>query len=220
MNTNMEQYYAQRAAEYDRIYDKPERQNELAELKSILSRGFFDRKGSGLDVLEIACGTGYWTQYIARSAASILATDYNQEVIDLARKRDYGQCRVSFKLADAYSLADIPSGFSAGFCGFWWSHIPINRRLEFLTAFHSHLVSGARVIMIDGRYVEGSSTPIARKDKSGNTYQIRHLDDGSTHEVIKNYPAESELKADFEKFAVDLKITLLQYFWMIDYRTR
>ncbi len=215
MNTNMEQYYAQRAAEYDRIYDKPERQNDLAKLKSILSRELNDQ-----DVLEIACGTGYWTQYIARSAASILATDYNQEVIDLAQKRDYGRCRISFKLADAYFLTDIPTGFSAGFCGFWWSHIRLNRRPEFLTAFHSHLTSGARVIMIDGRYVEGSSTPIACKDTSGNTYQVRLLDDGSTHEVVKNYPTESEFKSDFKQFAADLKITFFQYFWMIDYRTK
>ena len=67
-------YYARRAKEYERIYAKPERQTDLAKLRSILQPAF-----AGANVLELACGTGYWTAVMATSAASVLATDINEE---------------------------------------------------------------------------------------------------------------------------------------------
>jgi SAM-dependent methyltransferase len=210
----IEKYYAARAGEYDRVYVKPERQSDLRQLELLV-----EQELEGQDVLEIACGTGYWTQFLARTAAKILATDYNPETIQIARTRSYGKCVPEFAQADAYSLADLRNDFSAGFCGFWWSHIPRDRRQEFLEVFHGRLFSGARVMMIDNRYVEGSSTPIFRRDKEGNTYQKRTLDDGSVHEVLKNFPAQEEIEKDLSGYTLNINITLLDYFWMVRYNT-
>ena len=77
-------YYAQRAAEYERIYAKPERQSDLAALKIRIGRMFAGRK-----VLELACGTGYWTEVIAASAAQVTAIDINEEVLQIARAKSY-----------------------------------------------------------------------------------------------------------------------------------
>ena len=49
------------------------------------------------------------------------------------------------------------------------------------------------MVFFDNCYVEGSSTPLSRTDAAGNTYQSRRLDDGSTHEVLKNFPAKKAL---------------------------
>jgi SAM-dependent methyltransferase len=215
MNKRMESYYAQRSAEYDRIYEKPERQSDLSELKSALSTRF-----KGLEVLEIACGTGYWTHYIAKSARCILATDFNLEMLGMAVKRDFSGCTVSFKTADAYKLDQISHGFNAGFAGFFWSHVPLSSRPGLIRTFHSHLAENAQVIWIDGRYVEGSSTPIARSDLAGNTYQIRTLSDGSKHEVIKNYPTQGELLNEFVPFGTHLNVKLLKHFWLLSYNVK
>ncbi|MDB5865909.1 MAG: hypothetical protein JWO70_3715, partial [Betaproteobacteria bacterium] len=43
-------YYAARAGEYERVYDKPERQADLARLRDLIPGYFVDRR-----VLEIAC---------------------------------------------------------------------------------------------------------------------------------------------------------------------
>ena len=115
-------YYARRAAEYEKIYQKPERQDDLHLLRELVRNAL-----TGLDVLEIACGTGFWTKLIAQGARSILATDYNSEVIDVALTKDYG-CNVTFQTADAYSLSEISGNFNAAFCGFWWSHVPRSRQ--------------------------------------------------------------------------------------------
>src|SRR4051812_5278231 len=77
-------YYRDRAAEYDAVYDKPERQQDLATLKELLPPLV-----AGKRVLEIAAGTGYWTQVLAGSAQSILATDLNDETLAIARSRSY-----------------------------------------------------------------------------------------------------------------------------------
>ena len=207
-------YYAQRAAEYERIYDRPERQIALGFLKEYLGSAF-----PGEKVLEIACGTGYWTQFIAKSAAAILATDLNPEVIEIALKKDFWACPVQIVIADAYSLDDIAGGNTAGFCGFWWSHVPISRIREFLSAFHSRLQSGSKVAMVDNIYVEGSSTPISRRDSDGNTYQLRRLENGSEHEILKNFPSNSDLHTSLSGCATDISLKRLNYFWIVEYKT-
>lgn len=53
-------YCAARTPEYDRIYQKPERQGDIAMVREMLPPLF-----AGKRVLEIACGTGFWTQFIA-----------------------------------------------------------------------------------------------------------------------------------------------------------
>ena len=110
-------YYARRVQQYEQIYQKPERQAELARLKAHLA-GLL----AGHDLLEIACGTGYWTAHLAPVVRSILATDAAVEVLDAARSKAYPKDRVRLEQADAYALDAITGTFTAGFAGFWWSH--------------------------------------------------------------------------------------------------
>ena len=205
-------YYARRASEYDRIYALPERQNNLNELRDRVAAFFADRS-----VLEIACGTGYWTRVIARRASSILAIDCNSEVLDIAAGNDYGDCQVEFRLTDAYSLADVPRGFGAGFAGFWWSHVPLRRLGSFLAVFHSRLRTDAKVLFVDNNYVEGNSTPISGRDADGDTHQIRTLSDGSQYEVIKNFPQDQDLHRELSLFSSHIEVHRVQYYWLATY---
>ena len=118
----LETYYARRAAEYEKIYHKPERQADLARLRADLP-ALFD----GERVLELACGTGYWTPLIAARAQSVVALDLNEETLQLARTKPYPKKNVTFQQGDAYALPAWPDKFSACFAGFWWSHIPLSR---------------------------------------------------------------------------------------------
>ena len=81
-DSDLTSYYAARAQEYESIYDKPERQADLATLRALVPDYFVGR-----DVLEVACGTGYWTQFIARRAATMTATDINAETLAIARTK-------------------------------------------------------------------------------------------------------------------------------------
>lgn len=210
--TDLIAYYRRRAAEYERIYAKPERQADLARLRSLVAATFRDHA-----VLEIACGTGWWTEAIAPVARSVTACDINHEVLAVARAKEWGCARVEFLAADSYALPDFGRRHSAAFAGFWWSHIPKRNLADFLSGLHAHLAPGAKVIFIDNRYVEGSSTPVARVDESGDSFQQRRLDDGSVHEVLKNFPTEAELLHAVAGCATSPEVILTDYFWALRY---
>ena len=53
-----------------------------------------------------------------------------------------------------------------------------------------------------------------------DTYQIRRLDDGSTHEVLKNFPTDPELRAAVQDLASDVRVELLEYYWILSYVSR
>ena len=207
----METYYERRAAEYEKIYDKPERQADLARLRAELPPLF-----KGERVLEIACGTGYWTPLIAAQAASVLAVDAVEDVLAIARSKEYPRSNVRFEQVDAYALPAWPEKLSACFAGFWWSHVPLAKLDSFLGNLHQRLAPGARVVFLDNRYVEGSSTPISRRDADGS-YQLRRLADGSGHEVLKNFPNEAELVAEIADCGTAVEYTALEYYWLLKY---
>jgi SAM-dependent methyltransferase len=202
-------YYAQRAYEYDEIYRKPERQADLARLKELLPPLV-----AGKRVLEIAAGTGYWTQVLAQSAASISATDLNAETIGIAAQRDYGPAAVTLRTADAYQLEAVPGEFDLVFCGFWWSHIARADIERFLAGVRARTGAGTTLVLVDNRYVTGSSTPISRRSPEGNSYQLRRLADGREYEVIKNFPVREQVAADLAPGADEVTWTELDYFWL------
>jgi protein-L-isoaspartate O-methyltransferase len=70
--TGTETYYRRRAAEYDRVYDKLERQEDLESLRTQVASLLAGRR-----VLEVAAGTGWWTAVYADGAARVVATDVN-----------------------------------------------------------------------------------------------------------------------------------------------
>ncbi len=214
-DADLQHYYARRAAEYEAIYHKPERQQDLPRLQEWVCERLHGRR-----VLEIACGTGYWTAIVAPVAQSILATDTSTEVLDIARSKPYPPGRVAFALADAYALHAVPGDFDAALAAFWWSHIPKGAIGHFLQGLHRRLAAGAVVVLLDNRYVEGSSTPLAEQDADGNTYQIRPLKDGSRHRVLKNFPSAQELRAALAPSVRALEIRELDYYWCAAYEVR
>lgn len=204
-------YYAARALEYERIYAKPERQADLARLRALIPEYF-----SGRNVLEIACGTGYWTQRIAPVATKVTATDINPETLAVARAKAL-PAHVEFAVADVHDLPPQYTGFTGAFAGFWWSHMLRSDRRGFMECLHRALVPGAVVVALENRYVEGSSTPISHVDEEGNSFQRRRLDDGSEHVVLKNFPSEAELRSDLSGIGSAVEYTALEYYWVLKY---
>jgi demethylmenaquinone methyltransferase/2-methoxy-6-polyprenyl-1,4-benzoquinol methylase len=211
----MAQYYAKRAAVYEQIYDKPERQHELEWLRNRIPEIFRDRT-----VLEVACGTGYWTQFIARKAARVHACDINEAVLEIARDKPIPPGRVSFFKADAVTLEGVPAGCDAAFAGFWWSHVKKAETARFVANLAAKLEPGSVVAILDNRYAEGSSTPIARRDAEGNTYQMRPLPSGEEYEVLKNFPTGPDLAEAVRSVAREAHLEELTYYWLLLFTTR
>lgn len=207
---HLETYYAKRAREYELVYEKPERQHELAWLRERIPRLF-----KGRTVLEVACGTGYWTQYIAPAAHRVYAGDINEAVLEIAREKAIAPGKVTFMKADAVTLEGAPAGCNAAFAGFWWSHVKKSRVRQFVANLATRLEPGSVVGILDNSWAQGSSTPISRTDAEGNTYQVRTLASGEPFEVLKNFPTAEELAEAVRPVAREAHLESLKYYWLL-----
>jgi len=205
-------YYRRRAGEYEAIYAKPERQADLSRLRARIPERL-----AGPRVLEVACGTGYWTVLVARTAKSVLATDAAEEPMRIAQAKDYGGRNVRFEIGDAYALDAALGRFDGALAVFWWSHVPHSRVPAFLRSLHARLEPGARVVLMDNTFVSNSSTPISERDAEGNTYQLRRLADGSESRVLKNFPTEADLRGAVGPHARAFSYQALEYYWLAEY---
>jgi SAM-dependent methyltransferase len=211
---SMEAYYRERATVYDEFYQVGRRKDDLVALKSWVLERVRDRT-----ILEVAAGTGYWTEVAAPVARAITATDYNPETLAIAAQRRLGS-HVTLTVADAYQLPEFTSTFDVGIAMLWWSHVQKQRRREFLSHFTSRLARGALILMFDQFYIESLSNPISRKDEWDNLYTVRTLPNGANYEIVKNYPTDKELIEAFSDVCEDVVVTRLGEFWTLSARVR
>ena len=209
------QFYAKSAANHDRIYDRPERQSDLERM-----RGHVAEVLRGHTVLELACGTGYWTRILADVADKVVATDINPEMVAMATLRALPADKVSLRVADAYDLPADIGDFTAVFIGFWWSHVKREEQEKFLAQLKAKVGKDMFIVLLDDAYVEGSSETVARTDLEGNTYQIRVAPDGDRYEIPKTYPSDSALRKKLASSVREIKIVRLEYYWMLTCRLK
>ncbi|MFM7532550.1 MAG: class I SAM-dependent methyltransferase [Rubrivivax sp.] len=211
----MNDYYARRAPEYDRIYERPERQADLRSIRAWLGTQFRGRR-----VLDVACGTGYWTPLLAAQAESVRGIDAAEPTLQIARRRPVSAgCTVHFEVGDAYALPRTAPPCNAAFAGFWISHVPRARMREFLRGLQAVLEPGSPVVFLDNLYVSGHSTPLSEPDANGDTWQWRVLADGSRHRVLKNYPDEAQLREALGPLASAVDYLAWEHYWAVRWTT-
>ena len=204
-------YYNKRLQEYETVYKKRERQADLIALLARLQTDV-----SRQEVLELACGTGWWTERLAAHAASWIATDADTGALDIVQHKAIQGLSATTTL-NAYQPS-VSTPVDCVFAAHWYSHLRLDERSIFFRSVHGCLKPGGRLIMLDNNFVSGSSTAISRTDIEGNTYQTRKLKYGSLHEVLKNFPDQQQLAASgkpyFEKIAFNNELTLNTiYYW-------
>ena len=207
-------YYNKRLEEYEAIYAKPERQTDLQKLVARLQADI-----KNCTVLELACGTGWWTEKLASHASSWTATDADSAALEIVKQKTI-QGLSTAQLLNAFQ-PQVNELVDCVFAAHWYSHLKLNEQQAFFEAVHTCLKPGGCLIMLDNKYVSGSSTSISRTDTIGNTYQRRPLKDGSTYEVLKNFPTQEQLHQSGTAFAfavqadTDLKLELHHYWYAV-----
>ncbi len=214
--SDLVEYYRERAEEYDEIYEwrDPHRQEEQLLLREAIKESLEGRR-----VLEVACGTGYWTRILSQTAESIMATDLGQEVMELAKEKKYA-CPVTFRKEDAYNLSFSNGSYDGGFSFSWFSHIPRKRVDSFLKGFHRVLKAGSRVFMADNAYIPGVGGKLIKLASSEDTYKKRTLKDGREFTIIKNYYSANELITIFNRQVNGFDLDNIFHgncFWYVSY---
>lgn len=199
----MNSYYAQNAPLHDKLMGYTDNLYMEKLLAPLIRR--FEKYITNQVVLEIACGTGNWTQVLAKRARSVLATDINSSVLKIAKKKNYPRNKVIFKIADAYALQKTEGKYTLAFAADWWSHIPRSMIPAFVEGLHTKLVKEAKVIFVDMLPSESLDRMFSHYDEEGNLIHKRSLSDGKEFYVVKNFPTEKELKEVFKGLVKDFE---------------
>lgn len=214
VNTDMVAYYALRNNFDEEDVENPDAMDDLDQIMERLRELMSEQR-----VLELACGDGYWTDELAECAESVLATDINPGLLEMAQSRELPKDVVQFAVLDACEL-QIEGDFSACFAGFWWSHVKRQDQLDVLKRMREVVGKDSLLILVDNSFVETEKTTIARTDLDGNTYQIHALPNGERYEIVKNFPTDSTLRKRFSSILRDVRIQRYEHYWMLTGRFR
>jgi len=175
---------------------------------------------AGHTVLELGCGTGFWTEVAAESAASVLAVDINASLVEIARERPMVEGKVSFRVADALDLPEDIGKFSAVLVSFLWSHLNKKEQEQLLATLKKRLGKDVLLVILDDAFVEGFSETIARTEPDGTTYQILTTPEGERIEVAKSYQSDSALRKRLGTAVKEIKIERIEFFWILTCRLK
>lgn len=183
-------YYTARAPEYDDWFFRRGRyergdehaarwHGEATEVRWALER--FQPSGH---ILELAPGTGLWTQQLLRYGASVSVVEGSAAMARELRRR-IGGAPVTMTIADIFSW-EPRRRYDTIFFAFWLSHVPAARFEGFWAAVRDALAPGGRVYLVDSLYEPRSTA----KDHSlpgseGEQVVRRRLDDGREFDVVK-----------------------------------
>lgn len=196
--TEMAAYYRARAPEYDEWFYRRGRYDRgldtnarwFAEVAEV--RAEFDRLGITGDVLELAPGTGIWTERIARTARSVTAVDASREMLAMNRARVGNEC-VAYVLADLFDWHPERT-YDATVFAFWLSHVPDERLDSFLRMVAGSLRQDGTVFFVDGLPEPTSTANDHRLPDSGDQTMIRKLNDGRAFQIVKNFYGSRDLE--------------------------
>ncbi|MGC9367745.1 MAG: class I SAM-dependent methyltransferase [bacterium] len=174
-------YYEHRAEIYDCTvgYQDEVAEQHRAPLKNLISQYFKHRS-----VYEVACGTGYWTEIIAKFCKSLTAIDISENMVRIAKQRCGDLTNVKIFRNDFYRNNFIYQKLNAAFHHFWFSHIPKSQITQFVNQLHNQLQNDSVIIMSDN--IEHSTYPVFYH-QSGDCYEIRTLANGKNTGLSRIY---------------------------------
>jgi demethylmenaquinone methyltransferase/2-methoxy-6-polyprenyl-1,4-benzoquinol methylase len=211
-------YYQARASEYDEWflrrgrYDRGLEKNQewFREIEQV--REALDRFQPHGHVLELACGTGLWTQQLLRHAQQITAVDAVTEVLELNQARLQTE-RVNYLQADIFTWQP-PERYDVIFFSFWLSHVPEPYFDAFWQMLKSGLKKDGRVFFIDSRY-EPTST--AQDHQLGNKQAgrvVRRLNDGREYQIVKIFYECAQLEESLGQMGWHVKVRETPHYFL------
>lgn len=208
-------YYRARAAEYDqwalrqgRFDYGPELNrmwhDQLAEVRAALLRC-----GPLENALELACGTGIWTEHLLKIGRRVHAIDAAPEMLAINQAKLQSD-RVTYEQADLFAWRP-QRRYDLVFCGFWLSHVPPERMAPFLNQVADALRPGGRLFLVDSRreIYSGASDHSLRDPHSEGILDERRLNDGRQFTIVKVFHEPETLGASLAQQGLQpaLKLT-------------
>lgn len=211
-------YYRARAGEYDDWFYRRGRYDWGAELnarwfaEADIARHALRGLGPVDTALELACGTGIWTEELVQAAQNVTALDGSPEVLELNRLRlaamGTSAPQVSHVQADLFAWEPDREFDLVVFC-FWLSHVPEERLDDFLDKVRRATRPGGRCFFVDSRNESTSMAKNHDRPTVESGVRVRKLNDGREFRVVKLFHEPDALAERFRRhgFAPELRVT-------------
>jgi ubiquinone/menaquinone biosynthesis C-methylase UbiE len=209
-------YYRARAPKYDEWWQRSgpydrgpemavEWDRQLDEVREALQA--FSASGN---VLELAGGTGWWTERLAESADHLTVVDSSPEMLEINRQRA-ARNDVDYIVANLFTWVPEMT-YDVVFFSFWLSHVPRQRCQAFWSMVRSCLSPGGRVFLIDNHsdpQVQESEFKDPQVLRYERDRHVRRLDDGHEYDVVKVMYEPEELAGQLDGlgWVADMKAT-------------
>ena len=195
------EYYRARAAEYDQWalrqgrYDHGPELNRLWHDQVAEVRQALLACGPVGSALELACGTGIWTEQLLKISQRVHAIDAAPEMLAINRAKLQSD-RVRYEQTDLFTWRPRQE-YDLVFCGFWLSHVPPDRMTPFLQNVAMALKKGGRLFLVDSRreVYAGASDHSLRDPQSDSILDERKLNDGRRFTIVKVFHEPETLGA-------------------------
>ena len=203
-------YYQARASEYDEWflrqgrYDRGASLNQqwFQEVEQV--REEVDQFRPGGQVLELACGTGLWTQQLLKHAQHITAIDAVAEVLELNRVR-LQSLKVKYVQADIFTWQP-EERYDVIFFGFWLSHVPLLYFEKFWQMLGRGLKSEGRIFFVDSKYEPTSTARDHHLENAQAGTVMRRLNDGREYQIVKMFYEREQLEKRLESMGWKVKV--------------
>ena len=214
------EYYRARAAEYDEWwlrqgrYDRGPALNaqwftEAAEVRAALA-GFHP----GGRILELACGTGIWTEQLLPFASRLTAVDASAEMLKLNAAR-LGSSAIRYVEADLFSWQPGEGErYDTIFFGFWLSHVPAESFEVFWELVRRCLAPGGRMFFVDSRRQETSTARDHVLPNPEAAVLSRRLNDGREFQVYKVFYDPDDLTTRLRRLGWDPTVSQTPHYFL------
>jgi 2-polyprenyl-3-methyl-5-hydroxy-6-metoxy-1,4-benzoquinol methylase len=233
-------YYRARAGEYDEWFYRVGRYDHGAELNQL----WFDEVETVVQalrqlppmerILELAAGTGIWTQELVKLGKRVTAIDASAEVIEINRGKmnpsplapsPYTEMGRKEKNVEGhigvveYQQADLfewqpEEQYDLVFFSFWLSHVPPERLDPFLDKVRRAVKPGGRVFAIDSMPDDTSSAKNHEAYQPESIYHTRKLNDGQEYQIVKIFYQPDALEKKLGEYGFEAQVrTSGRYFW-------
>lgn len=212
------EYYRARAAEYDQWWLRQGRYDRGAALNAqwfdeaaAVSSALAAFRPAGR-VLELACGTGIWSEQLLPFASHLTLLDGSSEMLAIATAR-LGSSRVRTIQADLFEWQPTEQ-VDVVFFGFWLSHVPPERFVDFWQLVDRCLAPGGRVLFVDSRY-DPTSTAVDHRLPGSNAIVLRRrLNDGREFQIYKIFYDPADLAGRLSELGWHVDIRQTEHYFL------
>jgi len=217
-------YYRARAGEYDEWFYRLGRYDH----GDALNQQWFDEAKQVMEslhqismvdnALELACGTGIWTEQLLKISKHITALDASPEVMAINRQKLKAE-KVDYQQADLFQWQP-DHAYDLVLFGFWLSHVPPERLDAFLTAVSSAVKPGGKLFIVDSLPAGTSSALNHQPYESESIRHVRKLNDGREFTIYKVFYEPAALREKLAAFGFDADVRATDNYFIYVTATR